>query len=128
MDALSVPSAYRWGKKSKFSAAKISGISFVSGEKFIPTIPCQRHSDILSSQAAHMIRRDHRGIAKRFFKTARQHVYGFLDVRFYVQLVMLGTNLPRNKPGVVLFVTLRTGVANAKLFHWARTSPCQTRH
>src|SRR6266571_1665407 len=128
MDTLSVPSAYRGRKNSKFSAAKIRGISFVPGEKLIPSIPCQRHRDILSSQAAYVIRRDDRGIAKRIVERARHHVYGFFDVCFYIQFVMLGTKLPRNKPGVLRFVKVRAGEANRKRFHWARAYPCHECH
>src|SRR6266481_3900374 len=76
---------------------------------------------MLASQAANVIGRHHRGISERFFERVRQELYGFLDLRFDEQFVMLSSKMLCNDPRMLRFVEIRFGESNRKSFDLART-------
>ncbi len=83
---------------------------------------------MLASQAANVIGRHHRGISERFFERVRQELYGFLDLRFDEQFVMLSSKMLCNDPRMLRFVEVRFGKSNRKGFDLARTCTGHQRH
>src|SRR6267378_3985176 len=120
MNGFTVPTTCPGRKQAKSSTLKIGSVTVVTSEQLIPPISGQSHRDMLTSQAADVIRRDNRGIAKRFFQRMRQLVYGFLDVRLDNQFMMLGAEPSRDQAGIFGFVEVLAGEANRECFDWAR--------
>src|SRR6266568_7401346 len=121
MNGFTIPTTCPRRKQAKSSTLKIGSVTVVTSEQLISPISGQSHCDMLTSQAADMIRRDDGRIAKRFFQRTRQRVYGFLDVRLDDHFMMLGAEPSCDQAGIFGFVEVLAGEANRKCFDWART-------
>src|SRR2546425_5982848 len=127
MDIVTIPSAHSRGKQANLPAPQIGLVTIVTSKEFIPAISRQSYCDMLTSQAAHMIRWHDRRIAKRFFQRMRQQVHRFLDLRLDDQFVVLGAEPSCDYAGIFGFVEVFAGEANRKGFDWARAGASHER-